>query len=35
VTTINLGHGSPRGSVLPTRQLRGPRQRWPTWYCCA
>jgi len=21
--------------VLPTRQLRGPRQRWPTWYCCA
>ena len=25
VTTINLGPWSPKGSVLPTRQLRGPR----------
>ena len=25
VTAINLGHWSPNGSVLPTRQLRGPR----------
>ena len=25
VTTITLGRWSPSGSVLPTRQLRGPR----------
>jgi hypothetical protein len=35
VTAINLGRWSPNGSVLPTRQLWGPHQRWPTWYCCA
>jgi len=29
VTTITLGRWSPNGSMLPTRQLRGPR----SWRC--
>jgi len=35
VTAIRLGRTLLPGSVPPTRQLREPRQRWPTWCCCA
>jgi len=35
VTAIHLGRPLLSGSVPPTRQLREPRQRWPTWCCCA
>ena len=35
MTAIPLGRGSPPGSVPPTRRLREPRQRRPTWCCCA
>jgi len=35
VTAIPLGRRSPPGSVPPTRRLREPRRRRPTWCCCA
>jgi len=35
VTAIRLGRTLLTGSVPPTRQLREPHQRWPTWCCCA